>query len=191
MKVFFFNFFLRSGCEKVIAILFLIFQINSFAIYAQPLQKAENLLANNKNNNWSFEENRGQLADENGLVLNDIKFYGRDKGVAIYLRKNKISFVFTKTEPKNNKPAFSEATGNAALAFSPPYQGGARGGLETPKEMKISTSRIDLEIVGANPETQILAEEKISYYTNYYLAHTPEEGITNVLHYKKITYKNI
>lgn len=169
---------------------FSFFILYTFNIYGQQLKQATNLLANNKISNWSFEENRGQLADENGSVLNDIKYFGRDKGVAVYLRENKISFVFTRTEAKKkSQTEFSEATGNAPFSQSP-FEG-SRGMIPMPEEMKISTSRIDLEIVGANPETQIIAEEKISYYTNYYLAHTPEEGITNVSHFNKITYKNI
>ncbi len=46
-------------------------------------------------------------------------------------------------------------------------------------------------MVGANKNPEIIAAEKIDYYTNYYLAHTPEAGITNVPHYRKITYSNI
>lgn len=122
---------------KALAILLFLYLAFTATAYTQPTLQAQNLLAKNKSNNWSFEENRGQLADENGVVLKDIKYYGRDKGVSVYLRKNKISFVFTKTEAKNNsQPAFSEATGNAALAFSPPYKGGSGEVFLNPEKSK-------------------------------------------------------
>ena len=41
---------------------------------------------------WSFVENKGQLADRN------IKFYGRQGSVNLYCRPGKVSFVFSKVE---------------------------------------------------------------------------------------------
>ena len=47
-------------------------------------------------NNWSFIENKGQLADPSGKLLTDVKFYSHASGPGIYIRPGIISFVFSK-----------------------------------------------------------------------------------------------
>src|ERR1700722_8923906 len=45
---------------------------------------------------WGFQENQGQLADENGNVSHNVIYYGKQGGVGVYCQVGKISFVFTK-----------------------------------------------------------------------------------------------
>src|ERR1017187_9548086 len=52
--------------------------------------------------NWAFEENRGQLADQSGNLLREIKYFGNYAGVQVYCSLNHLSFVFLKTIPDNN-----------------------------------------------------------------------------------------
>src|ERR1039458_3774484 len=46
---------------------------------------------------WSFVENKGQLADDKGQLLTDVKYYSHDGGPQIYCRPGTVSFVFSKT----------------------------------------------------------------------------------------------
>jgi hypothetical protein len=48
----------------------------------------------------AFEENNGQLSDEKGSPVPGIKYYGRDRGVALYCFKDHLSFVFERTVNK-------------------------------------------------------------------------------------------
>jgi hypothetical protein len=52
-----------------------------------------------------FLENKGQLADEHGAVLNDISFYAGQGGVNIYCKKDRIAFVFSKLDNDSDQIA--------------------------------------------------------------------------------------
>lgn len=145
---------------------------------------SQNLLAKEKG--WSFEENKGQLADEQGKLLPEIKYYGKDHGIIVYCQPGKISFVFTKVE---KKAEISEATGLALRQAE-----GDKGDvvmLSLSKHETISAARMDLVLLNANPQAYYLGEEQQTFYKNYYLAHTPEEGITNVHTFNKVVYHNV
>lgn len=137
---------------------------------AQDLQFAKTL-----HRDWSFIENKGQLADENGKLLPDIKYYGRDKGVNIYCRQQMLSFVFTKTTFKDKANASNEIPSK----------------FDEPEIDKVDYERMDMIFVGSNANAPILTSGQKETYLNYYLAHTPEQGITNVHQFEKLTYKNI
>ena len=126
----------------------------------------------------AFTENQGQLADEKGNLLNDIKFYGNGKGVSVYCRENKLSFVFTKivkTVPdKLNNTAFSK--------FDKMLK--AQSGIT-------SATRMDMEFLNANPNAKIISGEKQEIKYNFYLAQTPENGITNISSFKKLVYEKL
>jgi len=149
---------------------------------------------------WNFVENKGQLASFN----KDIKYYGHQGGVNVYCKPGMISFVFTKTEKKNNDQV-SEATGMAApyplkgghspnaigraksTALVPTYSGGDLG----VKPDKITLARADLILLNSNPSAEIIASDRQEYYENYYTTGNADSGITNVHTYKTITYKSI
>jgi len=136
---------------------------------------------------WSFIENKGQLADNNGKLISNIKFYSHEGGAHIYCRPGKISFVFTKIEKENNQN-ISEATGKylsdvGVQNFEPLHR--------KLSPSKITTNHIDLILHNSNLSALITPSDQQQYYENFYLAHTPEEGVTNVQTYKTITYKNI
>jgi len=144
---------------------------------------------------WNFVENKGQLADENGNILKDIKYYGHQGGVNIYCKPGEISFVFTKNE--NTQNAISEATG---MGMESPFTKGAGGFGQLKHEIsqpsKTTISRTDLILLNSNPSAHILATDQQEYYENFYTtpnksgqAGDADHGITNVHTYKTITYK--
>ena len=122
-----------------------------------------------------FIENKGQIADMDGNLRPDILFTTHSKGVNLFFTKNGISYQFQKTE----YPYGYNRTDDKREAD-----------IEMEKKIKTSTYRMDMELIGANPNATIIKEGKTDYFENYYLAHCPN-GIHNVASYTKVTYKNI
>lgn len=150
-------------------ILILVVELLASTTKAQDLKFAKIL-----HKEWSFIENKGQLADENGNLLSDIKYYGRDKEVNIYCRQQSLSFVFTKA-------TYKEKT-NVTESLSKHNE---------PEIEKMDFERMDMNLIGSNTDAQIITSGCKTNYLNFYLAHTPEEGITNVHQYEKLTYKGL
>ena len=136
---------------------------------------------------WNFVENKGQLVDDNGNSLSDIKYYGRQGGVNLYCKPGMISFVFTRVEKEPEQ--ISEATSQPSGIPLPKGAGGF--GREKNQPSRITTSRADLVLLNSNPSAQILASDQQEYYENYYTTGNADSGITNVHTYKTITYKSI
>ncbi len=138
---------------------------------------------------WNFVENKGQLNES------EIKYYSHQGGANLYCKPGMISFVFTR---KENGAEQISAAASRPSGFPLPKVGSLREqgmklgfGQKNVQQYKISTSRADLILLNSNPSAQIIASDQQEYYENFYLAHTGEEGITNVHAYKTITYKSI
>lgn len=144
-------------------ILLLIFQFINTGFTAQ-LKKAQDYIQGNQ---LEFIENKGQLADVEGNLRNDILFYASGGGKEIYLRKTGLSFVLARYENAND-----DAMGNDAF-----FSG-------------ITAHRIDIDFSGANINAQVKAENKTQGYHNFYYGHC-SQGITNVAAFMKIIYENI
>ncbi len=118
----------------------------------------------------TFIKNKGQLADETGKVLGQIKYYGKQAGVSVYCEASKLSFVYEKITTAD----YDHAQPDKAPATS-----------------TVELSRLELEFLGSNPMVEIKSEKVSKETTNYYLAHTPESGVTNVNSYSRLSYLNI
>ena len=187
--------------NKLLSCALLMLLCNAYSLKAATPPKVQQFI---NHNDWNFVENKGQIATpnptkgENGYDFHpEIKYYGHQGGVYLYCKPGMLSFVFTKTE--NAPEQISEATGtsNGESTLSPAGGGFLAGGKNgtgwksTHKPFTISTSRTDLVLLNSNPNAEIIASDQQEYYENFYLAYTPEEGITNVHTYKTITYKSI
>ena len=169
-----------------------------YAIQPQLLKEINNT------REWNFAENKGQLSNENpaqsnsllsqgthrqrGTAINQgIKYYGHQGGVYLYCQAGKISFVFTKVDKELNQ--ISEASGqnvsDVGVQNSEPLH------RKHANQTTVITNCADLNLLNSNPNAQIIAADKQDYYENFYLPNTPQEGITRVNTYKKITYKDI
>ncbi|MEO5674616.1 MAG: PKD domain-containing protein [Chitinophagales bacterium] len=95
--------------------------------------------------------------------------------------QNRLSFELYTMQNDNS---FDEATGKTHFDQLDPED------RPSPK-LRYLSSRIDVEFIGANPKPEITAEEMLPDYLNYFLAHTPNEGITNVKQFNRITYRNL
>ncbi len=172
--------FLAFTCQLLIA-------FNSFA--SNPSNPSSSVQAKelmHQSKALLFEENKGQLIDANHKTISDVKYYGHSNGVYLYCKPGMISFVFTKPESKTSDQV-SEATGSGTVS---PF-GGGRGRNSLPQPSKISTSRMDLILINANPSVTITASDQQEYYENFYTTGDANHGITNVHTYKTLTYKNI
>src|ERR1039458_2819578 len=124
-----------------------------------------------------FEENKGQLMDYNHNPVTDIRYYGHSAGVNVYFRSNTISFVYTKTESDNS---ISEATGIPEGNDSPFTKGAGGFDPRTTNNQQpatISTSRMDLVLVGSNPKSEIIASDRQEYFENFFTTGDADHGI--------------
>jgi len=150
-----------------------------------PSLQATNLMQQNKD--LVFEENKGQLMDENRKVIKNVKYYGHSNGVYLYCKPGMISFVFTKIE--KDPKEISEATGLSVSGVEVQNFEALRR--KQPQPSKIFTDRMDLVLINSNPSATITASDQQEYYENYYTAGDADHGITNVHTYKTIAYKSI
>ncbi|HNW69928.1 MAG TPA: SBBP repeat-containing protein [Bacteroidales bacterium] len=123
---------------------------------------------------YGFIENKGQIHDQNYKANSAVKYLlCLGNGMNIQLKANSFSYDTYKADVKEK---------NATIETDK---------MTPEKEILFNFHRVDIELVGANVNPQIIAEEPSPDYLNYYNAVTPEHGATNVRHYKKITYKDI
>ena len=159
---------LKGCCITLILFTGIIFATNTaFAGGNAPNIKKQDLL--NKEKKVCFIENKGQLSDKSNI---NVRYYFQDKGSNVYLTSNKLLFVFTKGDIKNNK---------------------LKSPLLDNKKTKstIVAERMEMEFANANPNPEIISEKQTGPELNFYLPNTGENGIRNVKSFEKITYKNI
>jgi PKD repeat protein len=130
----------------------------------------------NKNisSNIYFLENKGQVLNSNGSANTNVLFTTQKQGVKMALTKTGITYQWQK---------------NIGLP--------AANGKGTPFEPKVATPnaqvqtyRMDVELIGANPNALIEKHNPAPDFVNYYTVNNPN-GISHVQHYQKVVYKNI
>ncbi|MFC2130268.1 T9SS type A sorting domain-containing protein [Bacteroidota bacterium] len=144
--------------------------------------QAENLSVENKiikkNNTHLFIENKGQIHDQFGKPRPDVKYMFNYNGLKVQLKNN--SFSYEQYHIESDKPSKKDFI----------FDNYDKPNIDE-VESKYNYHRVDIELVGANEDPDIIAGGKSKDYNNYYLAHLPEEGATYVHSYETITYKNI
>ncbi len=118
----------------------------------------------------SFIENKGQITDQHGRYRSDIDFKIAGPGLNVFIGDATVHYQWNKmTGPKDIIP------------------------MRVNKEkipLQVETYRMDVTLEGANKNAVLVTEEKNNYYEQYYLAHTPAEGVL-AASYRKITYKEV
>ncbi len=154
----------------------------AFCISVNAQAGKQNLEQWNTKQPTRFIENKGQVTDQDGNLRNDVKYiYAAPKFKAVF-KANCLSYEVFSIE-KKPKQIF-ETTAK-------PVNDLLSGAFNYPEDITINTHRIDIKFPGAKKNPEILVEDKTTDYNNYYLAHTPEEGVQKVCSYTKLTYKNI
>ena len=126
---------------------------------------------------YGFIENKGQIIDQNNLLNKEVFYLYNCFGLNVQLKRSGFSYEVIKTESKPKVKKGSEAD--------------YHGKFDESENVTIYTHRIDILFIGALPNSKITTSEPIASYINYYTTGTPEVGVTNVHHYKKVLYHNI
>jgi hypothetical protein len=134
------------------------------------LHKAQQFL---KNQHAAFEENKGQVTGEDA---EKVKFTYKDKGLSIFLLNNGIAYQFSKTHYPADYVQLDK--------FTNPEERAKIDALR--KDIRTETYRMDIRLIGANPQPHITTEGKSNDYTHYY-----NHDALEVYHYSKVTYHNV
>src|ERR1022692_2521174 len=133
-----------------------------------------------KSKPFLFIENKGQIADKDGNVIKDTKYYTKNLSVNVYCKGDRIAFVFSKFGEyhKNQKDSTKK------------FQNLIKDKLHNKADsINVDAARMEMQFIHPNPDVEIVGEEIQDYCENYYLASCPQ-GIT-VNGYKKLVYKNL
>lgn len=118
-----------------------------------------------------FQENKGQVCDQNYKTRHDVLFSGSANGINYHLTNSGISYQL------NNVDSWEETTD-----------------LKTNNQRKIATKttiyRVDINWLGANPNSKIVKGNELPGVSNFYLEQC-RDGALDVKSYEDITYKNI
>ncbi|MFA6232961.1 MAG: fibronectin type III domain-containing protein [Bacteroidota bacterium] len=128
-------------------------------------------------------ENRGQIADTDGNLRPDIRFYANAGNAQLYFTQSGISLVFA----QHDDGSIGEATGR------PVRMDESQSGIDDASTGSRRTTRLcrmDMVFAGANPEVRIVADEILDGVTNYYYAHCPD-GVLHVPSHGRLTYRSI
>jgi len=127
--------------------------------------------------NYSFSkgfiENKGQIHDQNNHSNPSVLYLLNGSGMNVQLRKTGFSYDTYILDKKKKQSAVSGK-------FSQPEF-----------DITYKFHRVDVEFNNANPDVLLQAEEVLPEFFNYFITNANEQKITNIHHYKTITYKNI
>ena len=129
-----------------------------------------------------FIENKGQIIDQNNKPNPGILYLLNTPGMNVQLRKGGFSYdLYRYSDIGQGK---SEGVQHSVHLKFP-----ASG---IPKQVQsILFHRIDIDLLNFNQEYSIETSGPSSDYLNYFTTGTPVNGVTNVRHFKTVTYKNI
>ena len=138
-----------------------------------------NNINSEQNSELQFEENKGQIRDFSDKVADRVAFIAEIGNTNIYLMKNGgVSWQFNhiivpeKLIELSKNPS-GRFENNAELS-------------ELRSKVQIESFRMDMQLIGANQNPEIISEGKSKDYTHYY-----NYGILDVHRYNKLTYKDI
>ncbi|MEO0179221.1 MAG: SBBP repeat-containing protein [candidate division WOR-3 bacterium] len=122
-----------------------------------------------------FTPNKGQLATMDGKIAENVVFYSRNGNMGIFITENGMSYVIYDVEKKEvskDKDALPHIK-------------------EKPENSILHYSRIDYELIGGKIKKEnIIYQDELPGYENFYLAHCPD-GILFVKSYRKVIIKDI
>ncbi len=139
-----------------------------------------------------FIENKGQIKDQYAHPRNDIQFSLRANGMNFFIGNGQLHYQFSHRESNSRHIS----TPGKAVAIMKNISAAWNDQLtdNKPEEADLnecnSTYRMDVELMGANKNIEVIASEPQAYYENYYIDGCPLSGI-QVHTYGKIIYKNI
>ncbi len=127
-----------------------------------------------------FIENKGQVTDQFGNARNDIQFkLSAGKGLNVFVGNGEMHYQW-----------YKEASSKSSKIDEPGHDQKNTSSFLSEKSVEVLMQRMDVKLLGANHNAEIIREEKQIYQEHYYTYPLGDYGaIANS--YKKITYKNI
>jgi uncharacterized protein (TIGR02145 family) len=138
-----------------------------------------NTVTCNNNNNF-FIENKGQIINQNNKPNPACLYLLNMPGMNVQLRHSGWSYDLY------------SATGSWPLAVvseNPTFDSVSKS--QRPEVRSYAFHRIDFDLIGFNPNYDVITSDPSSDYLNYYTTGTPVKGITSVRSYRSVIYKNI
>jgi len=161
-------------------ILILIVSFNALSFWGEE-NPALNNFRGTRGNGLNFTPNKGQIVDAENNLRPDIFFVGDGGGAKVYLRKTGISYVisdlgsimgtFRKLYKKELRMKHLD---KKLIEIQNAYI----------KSHPVTVQRVDVEFEGANSTFEVVNEEEIEGYSNYYYPQCPN-GITSVNSFNK------
>ena len=154
-----------------------------FSLFAQIENSANaEKLKSDFNSNFSkqqtavFEENKGQMKDQNWQPRPDVLFYGKSEGMDYYIRNNGISYQLSRVESWKEEEAMKGLPD-------------AKNKTKVPDQ--IGTYRVDAVWLAPNENYSIEKGSELTGYNNYYNVPEGVEPALFVKKYEAVTLKNL
>jgi hypothetical protein len=127
---------------------------------------------------YGFIQNKGQIIDQNNQLNPHVLYLYNGNGLRVQLRKGGFSYEVIHTVKTPKAIINEESSGKFASAADS-------------FDISHEVHRVDINFKGGNKNAVLKPYEAASDYINYYTTATPEEGITQVQHFKKVIYENV
>ncbi|MDP1620835.1 MAG: FISUMP domain-containing protein, partial [Bacteroidales bacterium] len=141
------------------------------------------------NSKRGFIENKGQVIDQNNKPNPAVLYLLNTPGMNVQLRRGGFSYDLYGISNIEQRISNIEVSRSAACV--------TRHASRVTKTEPDSTltnykfHRIDFDLIGSNPQCEIITSGPSEDFRNYYTTGTPVEGVTFVHSYQTVTYKNI
>ncbi len=126
----------------------------------------------------AFIENKGQIIDQNNKPNPAVLYLLNTPGLNVQLRRGGFSYdLYRKSNIAKRIP-------NVEISRD----------LSRDKDhdsSSVNFHRIDIDLIGSNPACEIIASGTSTDYLNYYTTGTSVNGVTKVISYENVSYKNI
>lgn len=123
-----------------------------------------------------FVENRGQVHDAAGKPRPDVLYMGQSNGLKVTVSAAGMSYQFEK--PTSGAPRRQEEILRWDDRIPAP-----------PRSFEVG--RIDVQLIGSNPNAKALSSDSAAYFENYYNIPAAPQGIVKVKSWKQITLQDV
>ena len=124
----------------------------------------------------SFIENKGQVTDQDHNQRPDIQYQLKATGgLNIFVGNGSIHYQFSKVVKPVDPPSQQDMV-QPGFKFENPV---------------FAMDRMDVELVGANKNADVITDQKQDYFENHFNDYTIKQNGAIALAYNRITYKNI
>jgi hypothetical protein len=132
-----------------------------------------------KKNEFSFEENKGQMKDQHWKARPDVLYYGVSEGMNFYIKNSGMSYQLSRVESwkEEDKDMMRASLGSDDNKRQVPDQ--------------IGTYRVDAEWLNANKDFTINRGNALEGYNNYYNVPEGVEPALFVKKYETLTLLNV